>query len=165
MRTDQLDVGLRNSRDANLVVGAGEKRGERRGERHFAARAETGGDADHVLLGDETFGGAFREFLEKFVRERGIFRVAVHRDNPQIRFTDARERVAVGFARGDGIAEFVIERRIICRCNIFGFGQWIRHGNGNADAGFRARLKFGDGLRGFFRVQRFAVPAFLVLQK
>ena len=92
--------------------GAGEESGERGGERHLAARAETGGHADHVLFGDETFGGTVREFLEKFFREGGIFRVAVHRHDALVHFADAGERGAVGFARGDLVAEFVTDRRI-----------------------------------------------------
>ena len=118
MRADELHVRLRNARHANLVISAREKRGERRGERHFAARAETGGHADHVLFGDVTFGGTFREFFEKFVREGGIFRVAIHRHDAQIRFADARERGAVGFARGDLVAELVTDRRIACRSGV-----------------------------------------------
>ena len=165
VRADELDVRLRNSGDADLVVSAREKCGERGCERHFAARAETGGHADHVLLGDVTFGGTFGKFFEKFVRERGIFCVAVNRNDALIHFADSQQRVAVGFARGNGIAEFVIDRRIICRRDIFRFGQLIRRGNRNADSGFCARLKFGDCFCGFFLVQRFAVPAVLVLQK
>ena len=78
-----------------------EKRRERGGKRHLAARAETRGHADHVLFGDVTFGGTVREFLEELVRVGGILRVAVHRDDALIHLADARERVAVGFAGGD----------------------------------------------------------------
>ena len=141
------------------------KRGERGRKRHLAARAETGGHADHVLLGDETFGETVREFLEEFFRVGGILRVAVHRHDALVHLADARERVAVGFARGDRIAGFVSERRIAGGRGVVRRGQLVRRGNRHADAGFGARLKFGDGLGGFFLVQRFAVPAVLVLQK
>ena len=107
VRAGELQVRLRNARDANLVEGAREEAGERGGKRHLAARAEARGHADHVLLGNETFRETVREFLEELFRVGGILRVAVHRDDALVHLADARERVAVGLARGDHVAEFV----------------------------------------------------------
>ena len=87
VRADEVQVRHRNARHANLVRRAGEERRERGGKRHFAARAETGGHAHEVLFRDETFGGAFGEFLEKFFRVGRVLGVAVQRHDARI---DAR---------------------------------------------------------------------------
>ena len=163
VRADELEIGLRNARDANLVKRAGEKTRERGRKRHLAAGAKTGGHADHVLLGNETFRETVREFFEKLFGERGVFCVAIHRDNARVRSADAFKRGTVGFARCDQVTWFISDGRVAGRRGVVGRGQWCRRGNRNADAGFRAGLKFGDGFGGFLLVQRFAVPAVLVL--
>ncbi len=163
VRTDQLQIGRGNAGDADLVRGAGEECRECRGERHMAARAETDGDGDEVLFRDETFGETVRERLVEFFRVGGILRVAVHRDDRRIGFAHADERRAVGFARGDGVTELVADGRIARGRGEVRGGQGGWRGNRDAETGLGARRKFGDGLRGFFRVERLAVPAVFVL--
>src|SRR5665213_4555964 len=165
VRADELQIGLRNSGDANLVGGAGEERRERRGERHMAARGVADRDGDEVLFRDETFNGAFGKFLEKFFRESGIFGVAVQCVDARIGLAEADERRAVGFARGDLVAQLVADGRIARGRGEIWRGQRRRRGNRHAEAGLGAWRKFRDGLRGFFLVQRLAVPAVFVLQK
>src|SRR5881628_3805776 len=112
MRADQLDVRPRDSRDAKLINGPAEKTGERGSEWHFAARAETDGDTDHVLLGDKTFGKAVGELFIELLRISGVLGIAIHRDNAQIAFADARQRAAVSFASGHRITKLIVERRV-----------------------------------------------------
>src|SRR5206468_10816751 len=107
VRPRELQVRPRNPRHANLVAGAAKETSERGRKRHFAARAETHGQAHQVLLGDKTFGKAIWEPLVKLFRVSGILRVAVHRHDARVNFADADQGVAVGLARGDQIAEFV----------------------------------------------------------
>ena len=165
VRADEFHIRGRNSRDANLVCGARKKCRERRDERNVAARRKPNGDGHKVLFRDETFGESVRELFEKLFRVGGIFRVAVHRDDALIGFTNADERGTVSFARGNLITKLVADGGIACRRGEVRRGQSGRRGNCNAETRLRVRRKFRDGLRGLVFAQRFAVPAFFVLDE
>ena len=73
--------------------------------------------------------------------------------------------VAERLARRDHVARFVGDRRVGGGRGVGRRRQWIRGGNGMADAGLGGGLQFRNRAGGLFLGKRFAVPPFLVLQE
>ena len=112
----ELQVGVGDRRHADEVVGAAEEGAEGRGERLPAARLHADRGGDHLLLGDvhleEAVGDALREAL-------GVGRVAdlgVEGDDVLVDRAEPGQRVAVGAAGRDLLAELVA--RPLDRCSL-----------------------------------------------
>ena len=101
------------------------------------------------MLGDEALNKPIWELLVELLRVSGILGVAIHGYDPRVRFTDAQQRGAEGFARSNQIAELVISRRITRGRVIFGRGELAGSRDSMADTRLCCRLEFGNGASGF----------------
>ena len=108
VRADELDVRPADGGHADEVVGAREERGEGRGERLPAAHLHPDRGGDQLLLGDVHLEEALRD--APCANDLGVGRVAhlaVERDDVAAGGAERGQRVAVGLARRDLLAELV----------------------------------------------------------
>ena len=133
---------------ANEVVGAGQERGEGRGERLPAAHLQADRGGDHLLLGDVHLEEPLRVGGAKDLGVRGVRDLAVERDDPPVGGADRGQRIAVGLARGHLVAELVagqLERD---------GGEGVRLGalaNADVDSQVALAAELGHGRLGIVR--------------
>ncbi len=164
VRTAEADVGARNGRHADKVVGAGEEGGEGRGKGNLVPHAHAHGCRDQLLLGDVLLEEAVGEgFFELF----GVGRVtdlAVQGYDIRIGRADGHKRVAIGLARGN--AFLAIIRRQLQRFLLAGRGRFAALVGFLHREGFAARImQLAKGLFLLLFAESLAVPAFFVLEE
>jgi len=96
VRADALDVSLRDGSHSQLVESASEESGEGRGERNGATAATASdGNADHVLLGDETLDESLWKFFLELVSKSRVLGVTVQGDDAVVSVTQLGQSGAV----------------------------------------------------------------------
>jgi len=102
MRAAELHVAARDAGHPDLVGRAREEARERRREGDEALGGQAGGDAHHVLLGDEALDVPLRIGFQEALGVRRVLHVAVEHHDAGIGGAEAHQRLAVGLARRDG---------------------------------------------------------------
>ena len=105
VRARQAQVRPRDRRHADEVVGAREERRERRGERLPVAHLHADRRRDHLLLRDEHLEVAVRVRLAEHLRVRRVRDLAVDRHDVAVDRAERGDRLAVGLAGRDLLAE------------------------------------------------------------
>ena len=162
VRADQPDVGLRDARHADEVVGAAEEGGEGRRERLVAAHAHPHRGRHQLLLGDPHLEEPIGVRLGELVGVSRVRDLAVHGDDLGHR-AQGDQGIAVGLARGD-LVVLLVDRQ---RDHRLGHDPLRRArgrlGLGGLDLEVADPAELLDRALGHVRRQRLAVPAVLVL--
>ena len=107
MGAAELQVGARDRPHADEVVGTAEEGAEARGKGLPAAGLEADRRGDHLLLGDEHLEEAVGVLVGEALRIGRVADLGVERDHPLVHRARPGERVAVGAAGGDLLADLI----------------------------------------------------------
>src|SRR3954453_13893095 len=148
-------------RHAHEVVRAAEERRERRRERHPVADLEPDRGGDHLLLGDVLLEVALRMRLAEHLRVRRVRDLAVERADVAAHGAERRDRVAVGLAGGDLLAE--VPARQLAAVDVELVRLRVALGRRDVDGELAVAPELFDRLVGV--LERLAVLAGLVLDR
>ena len=98
---DHFDIqsGISDRQRHLITAAAGGKRGEAVRKRDFSHRRESGGDTNHVGLGNADVNRAFGENCLKPKHGRGVHQVGVYRANARILFAVFDQQVGIYFTQ------------------------------------------------------------------